>query len=119
MMMQTVEIKVREKEEKEEVLDKVRRGRACQRREKRMPIVRGVEVRLLREKLYVGSLNKAYRQEARAHQKIAEEASRRGIYDVAMPEYIAQMKQAVKVAEENIKVALISREAVKAFPPLT
>lgn len=103
----------------EVVPPKKKRGRASQRAEKKQSILKTMDSRILREQLGSISLYKVYKAEMRTHQKMVEEAGRRGIYDIMMPEYLATMKSELKTAEENVKVARISRDAVRAFPPLT
>ncbi len=102
---------------KEATLTKVlskRRGRACNKRSKNNTL----DSRILRDQLIVSYMNKELRREMKQFEKTLHEVSGRGVHNISMPESIAVLRENVRLAEDNLTGARISREAMDKYPPL-
>jgi len=103
---------------KQLTLDKTinkKRGRASIRREKRGG---NIYNRVIRDTLAASFASKEYRKEVKQFEKTVSEAAGRGIFDIPMPEYIAELKEAAQLAEGNLKQAHIAKQCMEEYPPL-
>lgn len=93
-----------------------RRGRSYTRKEKKRF---SLDSRIIRDSLQVSFAQKEFRREMKQFEKTVQEAAGRGIHDIPLPDFLATLKDAAKVAEGNFTVACISKDAMSKYPPLT
>lgn len=93
-----------------------KRGRSCNRREKR---IHCGQSRIIADKLIAVHANKEFKREIKQFEKMVSEAAGRGIHDIPMPEYLANLKETAQLAEGNYTMAHISKSAMDKYPPLT
>lgn len=93
-----------------------KRGRACNRQEKRNGTV---ESRIIRDALALGYARKEFRKEMKQFEKTVSEAGARGIHDIPMPEFLSTLRDNARLAENNLEAAKISKAAMDRFPPMS
>jgi hypothetical protein len=92
-----------------------KRGRACVRAEKRL---NSTEARVVRDRLAAYSADKEYRREVKQFDKLVKEVAPKGIHDIPMPDHISQLREAMVLAENNLKSSNVSHDAMSKYPPL-
>jgi hypothetical protein len=92
-----------------------KRGRSCNRKERRLGCM---DSRIMRDKLSASFASKEFRKEMKHFEKTVSEAAGRGVHDIPMPEFLLTLRDTAKLAEQNLKVAQITRDAMNACPPL-
>ena len=92
-----------------------KRGRACVRAEKRLNTT---EARIIRDRIATHYADKEYRREVKQFDKLVKEVAPKGIHDIPTPDHIAQLREAMILAESNLKSSSISHDAMSAYPPL-
>lgn len=92
-----------------------KRGRASTRQEKRRV---SIDSRIIIEQLSHSFALKEYKKEKSQYDKLLKEVGGRGIMDIEVPPFLAELKQKARLAEGNLKSAQISKAAMEAFPPL-